>query len=410
MPEWRWQTFPSQPPANPKMSKAGGRIQAQQDVSSTEHMGSGLLDNLATAVVLLDAHFCILYVNPAAEHLFATSLTKLRGQPVALYFESADWNLMDMHKALQCPSPYTQREARLRCQGQVHEVLVDYTISPLLDNYGTASRLLMELQPLDRLMRISREDSLFAAHHATLALVRGMAHEIKNPLGGIRGAAQLLARTLVEPSAQDCTDIIISETDRLHQLVDRMLGPRRPPNFRPINIHQVLERVRAILQAEVGDRLVLQPDYDPSLPELLADMDQLIQAVLNILRNAAQALLEHRPDHLHQDSPMPRILLRSRVLRQLAIGNHRHRLVCLVEVEDNGPGIDEALRETLFYPMVTGRSEGTGLGLPIAQSIIQQHGGLIECDSLPGRTLFRILIPFLPIIERTQGTSADVPA
>lgn len=381
------------------------RIQAQQGASTTEQMGSSLLDNLATAVVLLDAHFCILYVNPAAEHLFATSLTKLRGQPVALYFESADWNLIDMHKALQCPSPYTQREARLRCPGQVHEVMVDYTLSPLPDRLGTLSRLLMELQPLDRQKRISREDGLFAAHHATRALVRGMAHEIKNPLGGIRGAAQLLARALVEPSALECTDIIISEADRLRQLVDRMLGPRRPPNLQPINIHQVLERVRAILQAEVGDRLVVERDYDPSLPELLADLDQLIQAVLNILRNAAQALLEDRHDSERPGSAAPRIQLRSRVLRQLVIGNHHHRLVCLVEVEDNGPGISEELRETLFYPMVTGRSEGTGIGLPIAQSIIQQHGGLIECESLPGRTLFRILIPFLP----AQGASVDAP-
>lgn len=373
----------------------------QEPTSPIKEISKGLLDSLSTAVVLLDAHFCVCYANPAAEQLFATSLAQLKGQPVALCFEQGDWDLMAL-QGMDGPHPYTRREVRLRCPGQFTEVLVDYTITPLEDAAGACAQLLMELLPLDRLLRISREDSLFAANQATRALVRGLAHEIKNPLGGIRGAAQLLARAFSEPGIQEYTDIIISETDRLQLLVDPMLGPRTPADYRFINIHQVLERVRAILQAEVGDRLCVQRDYDPSLPELWADPNQLIQVVLNILRNAAQALLEKHPRQADQES---RILLRSRVLRQLAIGHQRHRLVCLVEVEDNGPGIGEELRETLFYPMVTGRSQGTGLGLPIAQSIIRQHGGLIEYDSQPGRTLFRILLPFMPAPDSAQGAS-----
>ena len=191
--------------------------------------------------------------------------------------------------------------------------------------------------------------------------------------------------------------MIIAETDRLSHVVDRMLGPRQRLHFTRINIHQVLERVRLILQTEVGEAITLSCDYDPSLPELYADLDRLIQVVLNIVRNAAQALLEN-------PSARPaEIILRSRVLRQFTIGVHRHRLVCLVEVEDNGPGIDGPLLETLFYPMVTGRAQGTGLGLPIAQGIIQEHEGLIECESAPGCTVFRILIPVDPHLAADSG-------
>jgi len=333
------------------------------------------------------------------------------------FFEAEDWAPADLRNAQIGQHAYTRREARLCPPGSDHVIRVDYTITPLGDGgrANCATQLLMELQPLDRLLRISREGSLFAANQATRALVRGVAHEIKNPLGGIRGAVQLLARELKDPGLQEYIDVIISETERLRNLVDRMLGPRKLPDFRRINIHQVLERVRMIQQAELGDALSIERDYDPSLPELWGDLDQLIQVVLNILRNAAQSLMDPamadvRGSQDKGSKDRPRIVIRSRVLRQLTIGAQCHRLVCLVEVEDNGPGIGEELRETLFYPMVTGRSQGTGLGLPIAQSIIQQHGGLIECDSRPGRTVFRILIPFDPIEPVEHVQQATDPA
>jgi two-component system nitrogen regulation sensor histidine kinase GlnL len=386
------------------------RGDSQPGVQGIDESGSRLLDNLSTAVVLLDEQLCVRYANPATEQLLATSVSHLLGQSLARFFDDAGWSIEDLRNALQEQRPHTRREARLRVPGSSQAALVDYTVTPMGDVDGRPRQLLMELQPLDRLLRISREDSLLAANQATHALVRGMAHEIKNPLGGIRGAAQLLARALDDPELREYTGIIVSEADRLRNLVDRMLGPRKPPDCRWINIHQVLERVRVVVQAETGDALSVQRDYDPSLPELWADMDQLIQVMLNVLRNAAQSLLENPAV---RESPVlhrPRIVMRTRVLRQFTIGGYRHRLVCLIEVEDNGPGISESLRKTLFYPMVTGRSRGTGLGLPIAQSIMQQHGGLIECDSAPGHTVFRILIPFEPVPGATEGVFVHAPS
>lgn len=353
----------------------------------TDSAAARLLENLTTAVLLLDAHLCVQYANPAAEQLLATSLIHLQQQPLNIFWDGADAHLSSLQHALLTQQSHTQREVRLRDPGSFRSTTVDYTVTPL-----SSTQLLVELQPLDRLLRINREDSLFAANQATRALVRGMAHEIKNPLGGIRGAAQLLARELSRAELLEYTEVIISEADRLRNLADRMLDARKPLAFKRLNIHQVLERVRLVIQAEVGNAIGIIRDYDPSLPELWGDMDQLIQVILNILRNAAQSLTEMPA----RAQSLPRIIIRSRVLRQCTIGTHRHPLVCLIEIEDNGPGIDAAILETVFYPMVTGRSQGTGLGLPIAQSIMQQHGGLIECESRPGSTLFRVLIPFEP--------------
>ncbi|HCB40980.1 MAG TPA: PAS domain-containing sensor histidine kinase, partial [Gammaproteobacteria bacterium] len=253
-----------------------------------------------------------------------------------------------------------------------------------------------ELRPLDRLMRISREDNLINAHHATRALVRGVAHEVKNPLGGIRGAAQLLARELPDDSLREYTDIIIAEVDRLRNLVDQMLGPRKLPKWAQINIHEILERVRSVLTAETGDPVVIERDYDPSLPEMCGDKDQLIQAILNIVRNAKQALMDD------EEQKNPTVILRTRALRQFTIGHTRHRLILLVEIEDNGPGISQEMQETMFYPMISGRASGTGLGLSISQSIINQHHGLVECESSPGKTTFRLLLPLEQPEEQTN--------
>ncbi len=225
-------------------------------------------------------------------------------------------------------------------------------------------QLLVELHPLDRLIHNNREDSLFTTNQATRALVRGMAHEIKNPLGGIRGAAQLLERQLDSAELREYTAVIIHEADRLRALADRMLGARQPPAFARVNIHQILERVRRILQAEAGDAVQLVRDYDPSLPEVWADPDQLIQVFLNIMGNAVQRLLEMPPSQAADRLP-PRVLIRSRVLRRFTIGTRCHALLCQVEIEDNGPGISTELRETVFYPMVTGRSRAPAWGCPL---------------------------------------------
>ena len=241
---------------------------------------------------------------------------------------------------------------------------------------------MMELQQVDRQVRISHEEQLISQQQASQELLRGLAHEIKNPLGGLRGAAQLLEMELDNAELKEYTGVIINEADRLRNLVDRMLGPSKLPNFAELNIHEVLERVRQLVKAESGEQLSIVRDYDPSIPLLKGDSDQLIQALLNIVRNGARAL-NNRGE----------MRLRTRVLRQFTLGNKRHRLVAKIEISDNGPGIPHAIRKTLFLPMISASDDGMGLGLSIAQSLIARFHGLIECDSEPGNTTFTIYLP-----------------
>ena len=260
-------------------------------------------------------------------------------------------------------------------------VLADVTVSPLTEPQ-LEDGLLLELAHTERHRRIAREEHLLAQQQLTRTVVRGLAHEIKNPLGGLRGAAQLLARELNDESLKEYTEVIIGEADRLQKLLDRLQGPGGVPHNCWINIHQVLERVRTLVQAEASNGPELIADYDPSIPEIHADADQLIQAVLNIVRNATQALDGHG-----------RIILRSRTERKFTIGHQRHKLVARIDIIDNGPGVPPELLDKIFYPMVTSHAQGTGLGLSIAQSLVNQHGGLIECSSQPGETIFTILLP-----------------
>ncbi|WP_280569266.1 nitrogen regulation protein NR(II) [Chromohalobacter sp. 296-RDG] len=338
-----------------------------------------LLEHLTTAVVLLDGALHVRWMNPAAESLLATSRLRVMGQrleSLAGVEGSVEEVLLKARDELH---PFTQREASLALPSG-DSATVDFTVTPL-----SADELLIEIEPRDRLLRISREEALIARQETIKVLTRGLAHEVKNPLGGIRGAAQLLERDLPDPQLAEFTRVIVEEADRLRDLVDRMLGPNSMSRHEPLNIHKVLERVRTLLEAE-HPRIDYVRDYDPSLPELEGDEAQLIQAVLNVARNAVQAMEEHGIDG-------PRLTLRTRARRQFTLGAERHRLVCELGILDNGPGIPETLRETLFYPMVSGRAESSGLGLSIAQSILHQHQGLIECDSVSGCTEFRLLIP-----------------
>ena len=343
-----------------------------------------VLDHLGTSVIMLDRQLRVMYLNPAAEMLLSVSASRIVGQSLPSYFFTEGDAVDALQQCINDEHPFTRREARLQV-APGHVITVDYSVSPLHDP-GHDLSLLMELQSLDRLLRISREDALVNAHQASRALVRGIAHEIKNPLGGIRGAAQLLERALPDDTLYEYTRVIIDEADRLRSVADRMLGPRKLPNFRQVNIHECLEHVRQLLLAEYPDQVVINRNYDISLPDISADRDQIIQVLINIIRNAVQALLE-------SSVADPQIVLRTRILRQFTIGTRRHRLVLKAEVHDNGPGIPEDIQETLFYPMVSGRASGSGLGLSIAQSIISQHQGLIECDSSPGATVFRVLLP-----------------
>ena len=218
-------------------------------------------------------------------------------------------------------------------------------------------------------------------------MVRQLAHEIKNPLGGLRGAAQLLERELLDPALREYTRVIISEADRLTNLLDSMLGPGRPPSKQLVNVHELLERVYHLLRSEAPPGVVIDRDYDPSLPPLTLDPNHIIQAMLNLGRNAIQALAGAAMNE------SPRLILRTRAASNVSVGAHRHRLVASIQFEDNGPGVLNEIRETIFYPLVSGRADGTGLGLGIAQDLVSRHGGLIEFDSAPGRTIFVISLP-----------------
>jgi len=242
------------------------------------------------------------------------------------------------------------------------------------------------------MLRIEREERRLAQQNAVKQLVRGLAHEVKNPLGGLRGAAQLLERELESADLKEFTDIIIGEADRLQQLVDDMLGPNQLPRRAKVNIHQVLERVRNLVEIEFGNQTRFVRDYDPSIPEITADKDRLIQAVLNVVRNAVQAINE-----------AGRVIIKTRTLRKFTLGNHCFRLVLKIEIRDNGPGIPEDIADQIFYPMVTSKVTGSGLGLAITQTIVGQHDGLIECVSEPGDTTFTILLPFSDADLSTNG-------
>ena len=264
---------------------------------------------------------------------------------------------------------------------EVHstERVVDCRVSPCAIDDAT---LLVEITDVTRRNQISRENALLIQHGAGRQMIRQLAHEIKNPLGGIRGAAQLLERQLDEAELREYTDVVISETDRLAGLVDTLLGPGGPPNKQPVNVHELLEYVVRIIEAEDQRQLSVHRDYDPGLPLIDLDRDQMVQAFLNLIGNAVAALDGHGT-----------LTLRSRAVTNFTIGDRRHRVIASIEIEDDGPGIPPELQDSVFYPLVTSKPEGTGLGLPAAQELISRHGGLIEFDSRPGRTVFFVRIP-----------------
>lgn len=339
-----------------------------------------ILEHLSHAVLAFDDSLRLDYINPAGEMLFAISAQRLLGMHATDLFPPNTPLRQALERGFENDHPIIEHEVVIDLPMQF-SVTMECTITPMLSQPGE-SGLLLELRQMDHQLRMSREEQQISQQQTFRALVRGLAHEIKNPLGGLRGAAQLLERELPSQELKEYTAIIIGEADRLRNLVNRMLGPNTLPHKKLLNIHQVLEHVRQLVQVEVPAGIRLITDYDPSIPEFQADRDQLIQAILNVVRNAVQAI-----------ETEGEIILRTRTLRQFTIGHVRHKLVCQVSIIDNGPGIPEELVENIFYPMVTGRADGTGLGLSIAQSLINQHDGLIQCESRPGRTVFNLLLP-----------------
>jgi len=339
-----------------------------------------ILDHLNEAILLFDKDLRLTYINPAGEMLLADSAKHLLGQTAHKLFKTAHNTLFnDLLPRLYLLEPLVDRELILERLSQ--SITVNLSATPLLED-GKLSEILIELQQVDRHLRITKEEQLLAQQNTSRMLVRGLAHEIKNPLGGLRGAAQLLDLELQDPELKEYTQIIIAESDRLQDLMDKMLGPNKPAHKSQLNIHEVLERVRHLVTVEAAHGIMLQTNYDPSIPEIFADKNQLIQAILNIVRNAVQAVQNHGV-----------ITIKTRVQRHMTIGRKRYKLTVKIDIIDNGPGIKPELMGQIFYPMITGRAEGTGLGLSIAQSLINQHNGLIECESEPGNTVFSIYLP-----------------
>ena len=336
------------------------------------------LEYLATAVILLDDESRIVYINPAAEHLFDASDKNLHGLPLQQVFTHTEQLASAMQQAIHNNASYIEHDLTLGtpAHGKLH---LRCAASPL----QFAKRyLLLEFYAMDRPLKLAREEQMLDQTQANRLLLRNLAHEIKNPLGGIRGAAQLLEQELEKPALREYTQVIVQEADRLRSLMEKLLAPQNASHYSALNIHEVLERVRSVVLAEMPEGLKIQRDYDISLPALVGDKEQLIQVMLNIVRNAAQAM-----------EGKGTIILRTRIARQVTLIKHRHRLAVMVQVIDNGPGIPQELKDKIFYPLVSGRADGHGLGLTIAQDFVSQHHGTIEFDSEPGRTCFTVLLP-----------------
>ena len=343
-----------------------------------------VFDTLATLVAVVTANGSVVFANAALEDAIGTSRRTIEGSSFADFFTEPEVLRNALGGAVGNEFAALRYEASVKRANPGHE---PFPVHVILAQTDTPGEIVIELLPLEQQAKQDREERLIDQTQANKELIRNLAHEIKNPLGGIRGAAQLLELE-IDPALEEYTQVIIHEADRLQTLVDRLLAPhRRPHVVGDVNIHEVCERVRSLIVAEFPRGLRVVRDYDTSIPEFRGDREQLIQAVLNITHNAAQALSERVADG---DA---RITLRTRIARQVTFGKNRYRLALELHVIDNGPGVPDAIKDRIFYPLVSGRDGGSGLGLTLAQTFVQQHHGLIECDSMPGRTDFKLLIP-----------------
>ena len=347
----------------------------------TTRLKKNLLDSLDSAVLALNKQFQIIYMNQSAEILLSHSLQRVVGVCIDQLIHNDAFHQQLAFASRQDEAHAVREQVIKRTDDQT--ITVDCIITPLANMEGFPDGcLLLEIHALDRQLRIVREEYLSNQQQAIHEMVRGMAHEIRNPLGGLRGAAQLLEAELDNPKFIEYVHIIMSEADRLTELVNDLLGPRRLPKREWVNIHEVLEHVCQLVHIEGSKAIRFKRDYDPSIPEFQCDRGHLVQICLNILNNA-----------MHAVSSQGLIALKTRIMRQFTIRQHCYRLVLCVEICDNGEGIPSHLQDKIFLPMVSGHSGGSGLGLPIAQSLLAQYNGVIQCQSKPGQTCFSIRIP-----------------
>ena len=341
--------------------------------------GYRILDALYASILCLDQKHRITYLNVTAESLFDNSAASLLGRRFDSLLSSAEPSSI-LSKLSPGGRVLTEHEARITLSNG-KSIVADYSVYPFGETAGNRE-VLLEIRPLERQAQFAQEESNLLQQQMREQLARGLAHELNNPLGGIRGAAQLLQKELHNPGWQEYTEVIISEVDRLQSLVGNMLGPESRVDLKPVNILEVLEHIRKILLAAEPERIVIKRDYDPSIPELKADRDLLIQAFLNIARNSVQAI-----------DGKGEILFKTRIGRRYTVGQVTYPLVVQIDITDNGKGIAEEISETIFLPMITDKAEGSGLGLPIAQEIVLRHGGTIRSHSQDGATTFSVILP-----------------
>jgi two-component system, NtrC family, nitrogen regulation sensor histidine kinase GlnL len=348
-----------------------------------------LLDQLPNAIIIFDGKTKhLFYANPAAESALDLSRKSIVGHLLSeLFADNPALNGMIEEVANNVTAAQRQEMILHVFPNTIHyDAVPAHVVIALLEE---PDLMLMEWFPLDQQLRSERDERVTQQVEANKQLMRNLAHEIKNPLGGIRGAAQLLEFELPEKGLREYTQVIIKESDRLQTLVDRLLAPhRRAHTTELINLHEALERVRSLVLAEFPNGLRIIRNYDTSLPDIIGDKEQLIQAVLNIAHNAAQALSEE----IRRGTAV--IEFRTRVARSVTIAKQRYKLALDLHVIDNGPGIPEEIRDRIFFPLVSGREGGSGLGLTLAQTFVQQHQGFIACESQPGKTDFHIQIPY----------------
>lgn len=338
-----------------------------------------ILDTLNSGIIILDENLLIKGLNIAAENLLGISQRRAFDQSL-LKLVNDEPEMKDILTRVLDTGNHYANEMRLSpLEANTNEKIIDCRVSPIsIDD----ACLLVEITDVTRRSKISRENALIIQHGAGRQMIRQLAHEIKNPLGGIRGAAQLLERQLKDDDLREYTDVVINETDRLAALVDTLLGPGGPSNKKPVNVHELIEYVIKVINPENQRSLLIKRNYDPGLPYIDLDRDQLVQALLNLIKNALIAL-----------DGQGTLTLRTSTLTNFTIGDTRHRVIASIEIEDDGPGIPIDMQDSIFYPLVTNRPEGTGLGLPVAQELLSRHNGLIEFESRPGRTVFFVRIP-----------------
>lgn len=344
-----------------------------------------LIQRMQTTVIVVDSTLCIHFINESGLALLETGFRQVQGRPLNDFVSEDRFSLARYRSAFDTSEGFNECESQLFLKdGRI--MMVDIQVS--LHYQQKSQYLLIEILPIDKQRKLTLETQQYAQQTAAKELIRGLAHEIKNPLGGIRGAAQLLSKELKDPAHNEFTEMIIDQADRLRSLVDRLLGPNSLPQKKVCNIHEIIEKVCAVIDADLSHDIHIERDYDPSIPDIYADPDMMQQALLNIAKNASQALKMSKKVN-------PVMGFRSRIDRQCVIKGKRHGLCCMVSIVDNGPGIPDELRDTLFYPMVTTKLDGSGLGLSIAQTLADHHDGKIDVESYPGYTEFTLHIPII---------------